>query len=405
MTMILPTQYQSLPNLISTAHCQRVILIVLDSVGCGALPDAVSYGDEGSDTLGNTSRAVGGLHLPCLGSLGLGNIVPLQGVPPVERPRASWGKMAERSAGKDTTIGHWEMMGLVVEEPLSTFPQGFPEEIVTAFVRATGRDVLWNLPASGTEIIRRLGEEHVRTGKWILYTSADSVFQVAAHEEVVPVEELYAACQWARKLLDPYRVGRVIARPFVGECGSYSRTYNRRDYSIEPFEETVLDRLAASDVPVIGIGKIHDIFAGRAITRSIHTDGNRDGICKTSEAMKSETRGLIFVNLVDYDMLYGHRRDPKGYAAALEEFDAHLPDLIEMLDQGDLLIITADHGCDPTLSRHTDHTREYVPLLILNPEEAVGKDLGVRQTFADVGALVEEAFSLTTSQETSVPGM
>lgn len=389
--MTLPSARQDLATLIGNANCRRVIVIVLDSVGCGALPDAAAYGDEGSDTLGNTSRAVGGLRLPCLGSLGLGSITPLQGVSPVERPRAFWGKMAERSVGKDTTIGHWELMGLIVEEPFPTFPQGFPEEIVTAFVRATGHDVLWNRPASGTEIIQRFGEEHIRTGKWILYTSADSVFQVAAHERVIPLDELYAACEWARKFLDPYRVGRVIARPFVGEAGQYTRTYHRRDYSLEPVGETVLDRLVAAGIPVIGIGKIHDIFAGRGITRSIHTDGNQDGMCKTLEAIRSETEGLIFVNLVDYDMLYGHRRNPHGYASALEEFDAHLPDLIEELRESDLLILTADHGCDPTLSRHTDHTREYVPLLILGPRQAEGRCLGVRDTFSDVGKLVEKA--------------
>lgn len=389
--MTLPSARQDLATFIGTDNCRRVILIVLDSVGCGALPDAAAYGDEGSNTLGNTARVVGGLRLPCLGSLGLGHITPLQGVSPVERPRAFWGKMAERSVGKDTTLGHWELMGLIVEEPFPTFPQGFPAEIITAFVRATGRDILWNRPASGTEIIQRLGEEHIRTGKWILYTSADSVFQVAAHEGVIPLDELYGACEWARKFLAPYRVGRVIARPFVGEAGQYIRTYNRKDYSLEPIGETVLDRFVTAGIPVIGIGKIHDIFAGRGITRSIHTDGNQDGMCKTLEAIRSETEGLIFVNLVDYDMLYGHRRNPQGYASALEEFDAHLPDLIEELRESDLLILTADHGCDPTLSRHTDHTREYVPLLILGPRQTEGRCLGVRDTFADVGKMVEKA--------------
>lgn len=370
---------------------QRVLLIVLDSVGCGELPDAAAYGDEGSNTLSNTAHAVGGLKLPNLQRLGLGNILPLEGVKPVERPRASWGKMAERSAGKDTTTGHWELMGLALEEPFLTFPQGFPPEIVDPFVQATGREVLWNRPASGTEIIREFGDEHVRTGRWILYTSADSVFQVAAHEEVVPLEELYAACEKARELLDPYRVGRVIARPFVGKSGGYTRTYHRKDYSLEPFGETVLDRLVAVGVPVIGVGKIWDIFAGRGITRSVHTDGNLDGIHKTLELLKTQEGGLIFVNLVDYDMLFGHRRDPQGYAAALEELDRYLPDLLASLRERDLFLITADHGCDPTLSRHTDHTREYVPLLLFDPGREEGRDLGIRETFADVGATIEEA--------------
>lgn len=380
-------------------NVQRVLLIVLDSVGCGELPDAAAYGDEGSNTLSNTARAVGGLKLPHLGRLGWGNILPLEGVEAVKRPQASWGKMAERSAGKDTITGHWEMMGLVLEEPFPTFPQGFPPEIVEPFVQATGREVLWNRPASGTEIIRELGNEHVRTGRWILYTSADSVFQVAAHEEVVPLEELYAACGKARKLLDPYRVGRVIARPFVGESGCYTRTYHRKDYSLEPFGETVLDRLVAAGVQVVGIGKIWDIFAGRGITRSIHTDGNLDGIRKSLEILRAQERGLIFVNLVDYDMLFGHRRDPQGYAAALEELDRYLPDLLALLREGDLLLITADHGCDPTLSRHTDHTREYVPLLLLDPGRGEGRDLGVRETFADVGETIEEALLGSVSHQ------
>jgi phosphopentomutase len=373
---------------------RRVLVIVADSAGAGELPDAASYGDAGANTLLHTAQAAGGLRLPNLQRLGLGSILQLPGVPPAARPAGFYGQMAERSPGKDTTTGHWEMMGLVLDRPFPTFPRGFPPEIVEPFVQATGREVLGNKTASGTAIIEELGEEHLRTGKWILYTSADSVFQLAAHEEKIPLEELYAACRTARQLLDRYRVGRVIARPFVGSPGSFQRTYNRQDFSLEPTGPTVLEALHRAGVPVVGVGKIHDIFAGRDIDRSLHTEGNRDGLQKTAALLGEIENGFIFVNLVDFDMRYGHRRDPRGYARALEEMDLYLGEIQNLMRAGDLLLITADHGCDPTFAAHTDHTREYVPLLLWWPGLKEGGSLGVRGTFADLGATVAEALGV-----------
>jgi len=374
---------------------ERVILIVLDSVGAGATPDADSYGDAGSNTLGHVAEAAGGADLPTLASYGLGNILPLRGLKPARAPRGAFGKCAELSAGKDTATGHWELAGLRIDRPFRTFSDGFPEEILAPFRQRTGRGVLGNTAASGTEIIQRLGAEHVATGDLIVYTSADSVFQVAAHEDVVPVAELHQICRIAREILDPYYVGRVIARPFVGaRPGEYVRTYNRRDFAMPPPEPTVLDRLHGAGLPVIGIGKIPDIYSGHGISEDIHTEGNLDGMRHTLEVMGRVERGLVFVNLVDFDTLYGHRRDPSGYYACLREFDGQLAALAAAIDPGrDLVMITADHGNDPTFPG-TDHTREYVPILAFGPPSAGDVDLGTRASFADVGATVAEALGV-----------
>ncbi len=373
---------------------RRIVLIVLDSVGVGAMPDAAEYGDEGSNTLGNTARAIGGLHLPHLGALGLGNITEVAGVPPISHPQGAYGRMAEQSRGKDTTVGHWELAGLISPRPLPTYPNGFPEDLVHEFERRIGRQVLGNYPASGTVIIEQLGEEHMRTGRPILYTSADSVFQVAAHEEVIPLPELYHICEIAREMLQgEHPVGRVIARPFVGEPGHFTRTANRRDWSLPPPAETVLDRLTTSGHKVVAVGKIEDIFAGRGIAEAEHTQDNMDGVDKTLIFMSRNEAGLIFTNLVDFDMRWGHRNDPQGYARALEEFDARVPELQKALRPDDLLILTADHGCDPT-TPSTDHSREYVPLLVCGPTVRPGVDLGTRATFADVAATIAEAFGI-----------
>jgi phosphopentomutase len=372
----------------------RVLVVVLDSVGVGALPDADEYGDAGAATLQHAAEAVGGLSLPNLQRLGLGCIVPVAGVSPVDKPLGYFGKMAEQSRGKDTTSGHWEMMGLVVEEPFSVFPDGFPPEIVEPFVQATGRGVLGNRPASGTRIVEELGEEHLQTGKWILYTSADSVFQLAAHEGKVPLSELYAACETARTQLDPWRVGRVIARPFVGSPGAFSRTYNRHDFSMPPDGPTVLDSLRQAGVQVIGVGKIRDIFAGAGVSRSVTTEGNQDGLDRLATLLDERPPGLVFANLIDFDMRFGHRRNPSGYAHAMEEFDHGLIRLMERMTPDDLLLVTADHGCDPTYAVHTDHTREYVPVIMWSPRFASGGDLGTRETFADLGATAADALGV-----------
>lgn len=378
----------------------KVLLLVLDSVGIGAMPDAKDFGDEGANTLVHCSRAVGGLRLPVLESMGLGNLAPIEGVHATSAAVAHHGVMAEVSKGKDTTTGHWEMTGIINKQPFATFPDGFPHEIMEAFERESGFGWIGNMAASGTEIIERLGPEHCRTGKLIVYTSADSVFQIAAHEGVVPLERLYAACEAARRVLDPYRVARVIARPFVGEKGAFRRTYNRRDFSIAPPSETLLDHLSTAGIPVIGIGKIHDIFAGRGLSKSVHTEGNRDGLEQTEKVLQDLEGGFVFTNLVDFDMLYGHRRDPIGYARALEEVDAFLPRLLHALGPKGLLIITADHGCDPTASWSTDHTREYVPLIVWHSGIApgTGQNLGIRGTFADVGKTITKIFGIEALQ-------
>jgi phosphopentomutase len=383
----------------ASAGIERVILLVMDSAGVGALPDAGRYGDEGAHTLGHVAeRAVaqtGGFELPALQRLGLGNITPLAGMSPARPATGAFGKCAEISAGKDTSTGHWEMAGLEIEKAFPLFPHGFPEEILAPFRTRTGRGVLGNVPASGTEIIDELGAEHMRTGALIVYTSGDSVFQIAAHEDVVPVAELYRYCEIAREILDPYQVGRVIARPFVGPGpGRFQRTYNRHDYSIPPPAPTVLDHLAGAGVDVVGVGKIHDIYVGQGLTRNVKSEGNADGMEKTMGLLETVERGMIFNNLVDFDAKYGHRRDPAGYYTCLREFDEALGRLIARLrPERDLLLITADHGTDPTMPG-SDHTREYVPILAYGPGAAAGVDLGTRSTFADIGATVADVFAV-----------
>lgn len=376
---------------------RRVIVIVLDSVGIGELPDATQYGDVGSNTLGNLARAIPDFRLPHLQSLGLGNIAPLNGVPPVDSPHASYGKMAERSAGKDTTTGHWELMGAPLEQPFPVYPHGFPPEVLDAFTQRIGREILGNIPASGTQIIADLGAEHVATGKPIVYTSADSVFQIAAHEEIIPIEQLYWMCAQAREILrGPHGVGRVIARPFIGQPGHFTRTSRRKDFSLTPPVPTVLDRAKAAGYAVSGVGKIDNIFADQGLTGGRHTTNNQDGIAATLEFMRSQPDGILLTNLGDFDTLFGHRNDVAGYAQALREFDAHVPDLLSACQPPDMLVITADHGCDPT-TPSTDHSREYVPLLVYGPALQAGIDLGIRATFADVAATIADLLRLSTS--------
>ncbi len=367
---------------------KRVILIVLDSAGIGALPDAHIYGDEGSDTLGNLARQVGGLNLPQLGRLGLGNIHTILGVPPVSNPEAAFGRMAEKSPGKDTTTGHWEMSGIILDQAFPTYPMGFPSAVINRFEQAIGRKVLGNKVASGTEIIKELGDQHLKTGYPIVYTSADSVFQIAAHEKIIPLESLYEMCTIAREILTgEHAVGRVIARPFDGHSGAFYRTAGRHDYSLLPSDKTMLDLIKDSGQEVIGVGKIRDIFAGQGLTKTIKATNNQEGIEATLEAMEQLNLGLVFTNLVDFDMLFGHRNDTEGYAQALEEFDREVPRFLDRLRDADLLIITADHGTDPTTGS-TDHSREYVPLLIYGKNVPRGTNLGTRETFADLGATI-----------------
>jgi len=363
---------------------KRVIIIVLDSAGIGELPDAAEYGDEGSDTLGNIAAAVSGFSLPNLQKLGLGNIDGIVGFRAVERPLGCYGKMAERSAGKDTTTGHWELAGITLRKPFPLYPEGFPEEVVRQFEKQIGTKTLGNYPASGTVIINELGHQHVKTGYPIIYTSADSVFQIAAHEDIIPVERLYEICMIARRILTgEHAVGRVIARPFTGTEGNYTRTANRRDFSLEPPGKTLLDYVKEAGLEVRAVGKIDDIFAGRGITESVHTTDNMDGVDKTLGYIREEFGGLIFTNLVDFDMKYGHRNDPEGYAKALKEFDDRVPEILEALKEQDILFITADHGCDPTTAS-TDHSREYVPLLVYGRRIRSGVNLGIRKTFSDL---------------------
>jgi phosphopentomutase len=367
---------------------RRAVILVLDGVGIGEAPDAAAYGDAGSDTLGHVCHAVAELALPNLERAGLGNIRPLERVAAVDAPEGGWGMMQPASAGKDSTTGHWEIAGLHLGRPFPTYPNGFPATVIAAFAQETGRGVIGNVAASGTEIIAQLGEEHRRTGQWIVYTSADSVFQVAAHELTIPLDELYAACETARRqLVAPNDVSRVIARPFVGEPGAYTRTANRRDYSIAPPGETLLDALAAAGVPRAGVGKVDDLFAGRSI-RSRHTSGNVEGIKAVLEWLQGEQGGLLFANLVDFDTLFGHRNDAAGFARALREFDDALPAIRAALREDDLLFITADHGNDPT-TPSSDHARENVPLIALG--DAVHPvSVGARRTFSDLGATVGE---------------
>ena len=367
---------------------EKVILIVMDSVGVGELPDAAEYGDTGSNTLGHIIRERNGLDIPNLIKLGIGNIQGT-GIPYFDpSPIGCYGKAREASRGKDTTTGHWEIAGIRLDRPFPVYPDGFPPEVMEAFQKATGVPSMWNKPASGTEIIQRLGEEHLKTGNLIVYTSADSVFQVAAHEDIVPVETLYDYCRAARKILQgEHAVGRVIARPFTGTPGHFVRTKNRRDFSLPPFGKTILDVLFNHGIPTTGIGKIGDIFAGRGLAASLHTGDNEDGIRTTLQQMKVRQPGLIFTNLVDFDMLYGHRNDVPGYARALEALDRRIPDLIGAMNADDVLILTADHGCDPTVPG-TDHTREYIPILMYGQSIKHGVNLGTRDTYSDIGATV-----------------
>ena len=377
-----------------------MIWIVLDSVGIGEMPDAAAYGDAGSDTLGNIAR-LRGLKVPNMARLGLGNIKPLAGIAPAAEPEGAYGRCTLASPGKDTTTGHWEMVGIHLNKPFPIYPKGFPAEIMREFERRIGRCTLGNKAASGTEIIQELGDEHMRTGWPIVYTSADSVFQVAAHEEVIPLDELYRICETAREMLRaPNEVGRVIARPFVGTPGKFTRTPNRHDYAVPPPQGMLLDQLAGRGIDVHGIGKISDVFLGRGVRESDKTKNNADGMAKTLDAMKTTREGLIFVNLVDFDQQYGHRNDVEGYGAALEQFDAWVPGFEGALDADDLAIFTADHGCDPT-TPSTDHSREYVPLLVSGRKVRAGVNLGLRATLSDIGQSVAANFGTAILKGTS----
>ena len=374
---------------------KRVIILVLDGVGIGELPDAELFGDAGANTLGNLAEAVPNFALPSLQKLGLGNIAPLRGVPPSPRPRGAYGKLGEKSRGKDTTVGHWEIAGYIKSIPFPVYPRGFPADLIAGFERLIGRKTLGNKPASGTAILEELGEEHIETGYPIVYTSADSVFQVAAHEEVIPTEELYRICSLARGMLKgKHAVARVIARPFLGKPGEFARTPRRHDFSLPPPEETILDVLVRHGRRTLGIGKIHDIFAGKGISSSIPTKGNNEGINATIKAIENGGFSLIFINLVDFDMEFGHRRDPEGFARALSEFDARLGEILAALGDDDLLFICSDHGTDPTFTRHTDHTREYIPCLAVGRPVEPGAGIGTRTAFSDIAATVAEYLSV-----------
>ncbi len=374
-------------------HFERIVWIVLDSVGIGELPDAADYGDVGRDTIGHVARSRP-LHLPTLVRLGLANIKPLANLAPPAHPIGAYGKGATVSPGKDTTTGHWEMAGIWLDQAFPVYPHGFPPALIQEFERRIGRRTLGNKPASGTEIIKELGDEHVRTGFPIVYTSGDSVFQIAAHEDVIPIAELYRMCEIARALLDgPNRVGRVIARPFTGASGNFRRTERRHDYAVEPPRPMLLDVLADRKIPVFGVGKIHDIYNGRGVNDYVTTKNNADGMAKLTEALSRQSRGLIFANLVDFDMLYGHRKDVEGFARSLEEFDALLGPFLDVLHPSDLLLITADHGCDPDpVNPTTDHSREYVPILAYSPGLPGGVNLGIRSTLADMGQTIADDF-------------
>jgi phosphopentomutase len=369
------------------------VQIVLDGVGVGELPDADKFGDAGSNTLGNLDQ-IRPLRLPNLAEMGIGNIIPLSSIAPATNPTASYGKMAEASPAKDSTIGHWELAGLISENPLPTYPNGFPTEIIDGFRQAIRRPILGNEVASGTEIIQRLGDEHCRTGYPIIYTSADSVFQIAAHEEVIPPDDLYVMCKKARQLLQgKHAVGRVIARPFIGKSGHYERTRRRRDFSLPPPGVTLLDILKEVGIPTVGIGKIDDLFASKGLSDIRHTESNQQGVDEMLLAMKKPAPRFIFTNLIDFDMLWGHRNDVEGFAKGLEEFDVRLPELLKSLQNDDVLVITADHGNDPT-TPSTDHSREYVPLLITSPNFKAGINLGTRDSFADLAATAGEYFAV-----------
>ena len=374
---------------------KRVHLIVLDSVGIGESPDASAFGDEGADTLGHIGEAMGGLRMPNMGKLGLSNISEIRGISVEDEPLAFYGKMQEASVGKDTMTGHWEIMGLNIDKPFKVYPNGFPQELIAELEQRIGRKVIGNIPASGTAIIDDFGQEHMETGAIIVYTSADPVLQIAAHEDIIPIEEQYRICEIARELtLEPeFLVGRIIARPFVGEPGNFTRTTNRHDYALKPFNRTVMNELVSADYDVMAIGKISDIFNGEGITESVRTVSNMDGVDKLLDVMKKDFSGLSFTNLVDFDALFGHRRDPIGYGNALQEFDARLPEILELLREDDLLIITADHGNDPTYPG-TDHTREYVPLIVYSPSFKTGGEMPLNETFSDIGATIAENFDV-----------
>ncbi|GAB6256060.1 phosphopentomutase [Peribacillus simplex] len=373
----------------------RIFVIVMDSVGIGEAPDADLFGDKGADTLGHIAERMNGLNMPTLAKLGLGNIREIKGIEKAQQPLAYYTKMKEASTGKDTMTGHWEIMGLNISTPFRVFPDGFPELLVNELEAKMGRGIIGNVPASGTEIIERLGEEHMKTGALIVYTSADSVLQIAAHEDIVPIDELYKICEIAREvtMADEFKVGRVIARPFTGEPGNFKRTPNRHDYALKPFNRTVMDELKDSGYDVLAIGKISDIFDGEGVTESLRTVSNMDGMDKLIQTVEQDFKGLSFLNLVDFDALYGHRRDPEGYGKALEEFDARMPEVLDKLKEDDLLIITADHGNDP-VHEGTDHTREYVPLLVYSKRFTEGAELPIRDTFADIGATVAANFDV-----------
>lgn len=378
---------------------KRIHLVVLDSVGIGEAPDAKAFGDEGADTLGHIAERMNGLNMPHTEKMGLSNIHPVKGIEKVEKPSAFYGKMEEASVGKDTMTGHWELMGLNIDQPFRVYPNGFPQALITELEERTGRKVIGNKPASGTEILDELGQEHMETGAIIVYTSADPVLQIAAHEEIIPLAELYKICEIARELtLSPeYLVGRIIARPFLGQPGKFKRTTNRHDYALKPFEKTVMNELQDANFDVIAIGKISDIFNGEGVTESLRTVDNMDGMDKLAEIVRRDFHGLSFLNLVDFDALFGHRRDPIGYGEALEAFDSRLPEILQALTDEDLLILTADHGNDPTFPG-TDHTREYVPLLVYSPRFSEGKELTTSDTFADVGATIAENFNVKLPQ-------
>lgn len=367
----------------------------MDSVGIGESPDAEKFGDKGADTLGHIAEKMNGLNMPNMGRLGLSNIREIKGINKADKPLAYYTKMMEASNGKDTMTGHWEIMGLNIQTPFRVFPDGFPDELLSELVQRTGRKIIGNKPASGTEILDELGEEHMKTGALIVYTSADSVLQIAAHEEIIPIEEQYKICKIARELTldEKYMVGRVIARPFLGEPGKFKRTANRHDYALKPFDRTVMNEMKDAGLDVIAIGKISDIYDGEGVTQSLRTISNMDGMDKLVQTLDMDFTGMSFLNLVDFDALYGHRRDPEGYGKALEEYDARLPEVFAKLKEDDLLIITADHGNDPT-APGTDHTREYVPLIVYSKMMSEGKELPIRETFADIGATVAENFKV-----------
>lgn len=372
------------------AKTDRVTVIVLDSAGVGELPDAADFGDVGANTFGNIGSNTVGLNLPNMGGLGLGNLTDIKGVPPKSETTGAYGKAIEKSKGKDTTVGHWEIAGLIKDRPFPSYPNGFTQRVLQEIEKRTGRGCICNLPYSGTEVIKDYYSEQKKTGKWIVYTSADPVLQIAAHEDLIPLNELYEACRTALEICTEISpVARVIARPYKGDSGNLVRTPNRHDYAVKPDGPTVLDKIKNAGMDVIGIGKINDIFCGQGITRTMGTNkSNKDGILKTIEALKEDTKGLIFTNLVDFDMVYGHRRNPQGYKEALEEFDSYLPEIISNLKENEVLIITADHGCDPTF-KGSDHTREYIPILVAG-KNIKSKDIGIRESFTDIASTIDE---------------